>query len=131
MQRRYLVRLLIDDPDGVAWLSDEAAAGAERFLEAVRPDLFPPGSDAARDGASVLAAMHLGTAVLHAQLARRMGTSLLVPESAPRIGLVMLDVYTAVAEWVLSETGQQRRSAVAAYLERLVPGERGEERSDG
>jgi len=130
LQTRYLIRLLTDDPDGAAWLFDEMAAGTERFLSSVRPDLFPSGSEAARDAATVMEAMHLGTAVLHAQLARRMGASLLEGESSPRIGMVMLDVYKAMAAWVASETGQQGRSAVAACLERLVPGERGQEHSD-
>ena len=119
LQVRYLIRLLVEGSPVAASLFDEMAAGTERFLSDARPDLFPPGSQKARDGATVMGVMHLGSAVLHEQVSRRMGVNLLDRASAPRIGLVMLDVYVAMTEWITSETGVQARTAVAEYLERL------------
>jgi hypothetical protein len=68
--------------------------------------------------------MHLGAAVLHQQVSRRMGASILDRASAPRIGLVMLDVYEAMGQWTASDTGVQAREAVARYLENLPPPQR-------
>lgn len=118
---RYMIRLFIEGSPAGAMLFDETAAGTERFLTGLRPDLFPPGTQRARDGATVLTAMHLGNAVLHEQLSRRLGVSVMDGASAPRIGLVILDLYEAVGGWVTSETGVQARAAVAAYLQDLDP----------
>ena len=116
---RYLIRLLVEGSPVAASLFDEMATGTEKFLSDARPDLFPPGSQKARDGATVMGVMHLGSAVLHEQVSRRMGVSVLDSATAPRIGLLMLDVYVAMAQWITSETGVQARAAVAEYLERL------------
>jgi TetR/AcrR family transcriptional regulator, regulator of cefoperazone and chloramphenicol sensitivity len=118
---RYMIRLLVDGSSAAAWLFDEMASGTERFLSDSRPDLFPPGSQKARDGATVMGVMHLGAAVLSEHVSRRMGASTLDPASAPRIGLVMLDLYTAMGQWATSETGVQARAAVAKYLQDLAP----------
>ena len=115
----YMIRLLVEASPAAPTLFDEMAAGTERFLGEQRPDLFPPGSQQARDGGTVMTVMHLGAAVLHEQLHRRMGTDLMDEASGPRIGLVILDVYTAMGEWVASETGAQARDAVASYLQTL------------
>lgn len=117
---RYLIRLLTEGSPVAASLFDQMATGTEKFLSDARPDLFPPDSQKTRDGATVMGVMHLGSAVLHEQISRRMGVSVLDPASGPRIGLVMLDVYVAMAEWVTSETGVRARAAVAEYLEHLA-----------
>ena len=118
---RYLIRLLIEGSPVAARLFDEMSAVSERFLTASRPDLFPPGSQKARDGATMMGVMHLGSAVLHEQVSRRMDIDVWAPASAPRLGLVMLDVYLAMADWIASDTGVETRAAVAEYLEQLVP----------
>lgn len=65
--------------------------------------------------------MHLGNAVLHEQLSRRMGVSVTEPASQPRFGLLILDLYEAMGAWVTSETGVKARAALAAYLDELRP----------
>lgn len=77
----YMIRLLVEGSDAGASLFDWMTAGTERFLARLRPDLFPPGSQRTRDGATVLTVMHLGNAVLHEQLSRRMGVSVTEPAS--------------------------------------------------
>jgi AcrR family transcriptional regulator len=116
---RYLIRLLVEGSPVAASLFDEMATGTERFLSDARPDLFPPGSQKARDGATVMCVMHLGAAVLHEQVDRRMDVNVLDRAAAPRIGLVMLDVYMAMADWITSDTGVRARAAVTEYLEDL------------
>lgn len=118
---RYLIRLLVEGSPVAASLFDQMASGTERFLTESRPDLFPPGSQKARDGATMMGVMHLGSAVLHEQVSRRMDVDVWDRASAPRLGLVMLDVYLAMADWITSDTGVQARAAVAGYLDHLAP----------
>lgn len=118
---RYMIRLLLDGSPLAAALFDDMAAGTERFLSDARPDLFPPGSQKARDGATIMSVMHLGSAVLHEQVSRRTDFDVWDEASPPRLGLVMLDVYLAMADWITSDTGVQARAAVAEYMEHLAP----------
>jgi TetR/AcrR family transcriptional regulator, regulator of cefoperazone and chloramphenicol sensitivity len=118
---RYLIRLLLEDGPAAGMLFDAMAAGTERFLSDAAPDLFPPGSDHARVGATMMTVMHLGPATLRAQVERRTDASLDDPASAPRLGLVILDVYAAMSRWLRSETGTNARAAVAHYLDDLAP----------
>jgi TetR/AcrR family transcriptional regulator, regulator of cefoperazone and chloramphenicol sensitivity len=118
---RYLIRMLLEGGASAAAVFDELAAGTERFLSAAAPDLFPPGSDHARDGGTMMSVMHLGAAALREQVERRTAASVLDPSSAPRLGLVILDVYTAMNRWLASETGQHARAAVETYLDDLAP----------
>ncbi|HSK96369.1 MAG TPA: TetR family transcriptional regulator [Euzebyales bacterium] len=116
---RYLIRLMIEGSPVAAALFDQMAAGTERFLSESRPDIFPPGSQKTRDGATIMSVMHLGAAALHQQVSRRMDVDVWDPATAPRLGLVMLDVYLTMADWITSDTGIQARAAVAAYLDGL------------
>jgi AcrR family transcriptional regulator len=118
---RYLVRLLTDGSPAVASLFDEFATGTEEVLGHFVPEMFPPGSRQARDGATVMLAMHLGVIVLHEHLSRRIGASIMDRASAPRISLAIFDLYAAMGRWVTSEQGAQSRAAVAAYFEKLSP----------
>lgn len=106
---RYLARALVDGSSTAAAMFDELAAGAEDFLSRTWPDRYPPDSPRVRDAASVMAAMHSGTIVLHGYLARRFGDDPLDREHATRIGLAMLDVYASVGEFAVSPTGDQIR----------------------
>src|SRR5690625_590578 len=114
---RYLARALVDSPpdtsSGAASVFDELTAGAEEFLSHTWPDRFPPGSARVRDAASVMAAMHSGTVVLHSHLARRLGVDPLEPEHAPRIGLAILDLYAAMGEFATSPTAEHIRKSSA------------------
>lgn len=118
---RYLIRLLLENGPAAETLFDAMAEGTERFLSDAAPDRFPPGSEHARVGATMMTVMHLGPATLRAQVERRTGASLDDPASAPRLGLVVLDVYAAMSRWLASETGIQARAAVAHYLDDLAP----------
>lgn len=123
---RYLIRLLIDGSDTATTLFDGLASGTERFLSDVRPDLFPPGSEAAQQGAAVMTVMHLGGAVLESHLTRRLGFSMEDPASSARLGLVILDIYTAMADWIASDQGARAREAVARYVADLDSGAAGD-----
>lgn len=129
---RYLIRMLVEGGPAADALLDLMAAGTERFLSQVAPDLFPPGSSKARDGAAVMTVMHLGPAALRGQVERRTGASLLDPTSAPRLGLLVVDIAAAMGRWVASDTGQRAREAVATYLDALAapPDERREDDDD-
>jgi TetR/AcrR family transcriptional regulator, regulator of cefoperazone and chloramphenicol sensitivity len=117
----YLIRLLLEEGPAAATLFDALAAGTERFLSAAAPEVFPPGSEHARVGATIMTVMHLGPATLREQVERRTGASLDDPASAPRLGLVVLDVYAAMSRWLGSETGTKARATVAHYLDDLAP----------
>ncbi|GAA3757333.1 AcrR family transcriptional regulator [Spinactinospora alkalitolerans] len=110
---RYVARAMVEDSPAAASLFDSGAAAAERFLTGSWPERFPPGSDRARDGASVMAAMHMSTIALHAHLSRRMGADVLDGRNAPRIAMAMFDVYASMAEFTASDTGAGIRDAVA------------------
>lgn len=111
---RYLARAAADGGPAAAAVLDELAAGAEEFLTHTWPDRFPPGSPRARDAAAVMCAMHAGVIVLREHLARQMNSSLEGAE-ATRIGLAMVDVYTAIGEFAASETGKQMTDAVTQF----------------
>jgi TetR/AcrR family transcriptional regulator, regulator of cefoperazone and chloramphenicol sensitivity len=118
---RYLIRLLLENGPAAETLFDAMAEGIERFLNDAAPEVFPPGSEHARVGATMMTVMHLGPVTLHAQVERRTGTSLDDPASAARLGLAILDVYAAMSRWLASETGNQARAVVARYLDDLAP----------
>jgi TetR/AcrR family transcriptional regulator, regulator of cefoperazone and chloramphenicol sensitivity len=118
---RYLIRLLVEGAPEADVIYDELAAGTARFLSETRPDLFPTGSDAARYGGTIMVAMHLGTAVLEAQIRRGTGIEVFDPQGRARVGLVMLDIYSAMGDWVTSEIGRQARAAVSAFVQDLSP----------
>ncbi|MCG7609020.1 MULTISPECIES: TetR/AcrR family transcriptional regulator [Mycobacterium] len=111
---RYLARAAIEGGPTAAELLDELAGGAEEFLTSRWPERFGSGSERARDAAAVMCAMHLGVVVLHDQLARQMDADL-DGADATRIGLAMIDVYSAVGEFITSETGKQMTDSVTHY----------------
>lgn len=116
---RYLARALVDSPlddsSAAANVFDELTLGAEEFLSHTWPDRYPPGSARVRDAASVMAAMHSGTIVLHGHLTRRLGVDPLDREHATRIGMAMLDVYASMGEFAASPTGEQIQESSAQY----------------
>jgi TetR/AcrR family transcriptional regulator, regulator of cefoperazone and chloramphenicol sensitivity len=118
---RYLIRLLLDGGPAATTLFDAIASGTERFLSDAAPDVFPPGSSRAHEGATMMTVMHLGAATLRTQVERRTDASFDDPASAPRLGLVALDVYAAMSRWLASATGTQARAAVTYYLDDLAP----------
>ncbi|MFI1462675.1 TetR/AcrR family transcriptional regulator [Nocardia carnea] len=122
---RYLARAMIDGSAAAAEVFDELTAGAEEFLSHTWPDRFPPGTARVRDAASVMAAMHSGTVVLHDHLARRFGIDPLDSAHATRIGTAMLDLYAAMGEFAISPTAQRIRESTATYHDNLGhhPGE--------
>lgn len=121
---RYLARAMIDGSTAAAEVFDELAAGAADFLSHTWPDRFPPGSARVRDTASVMAAMHSGTVVLHDHLARRFGADPLDSAHATRIGTAMLDLYAAMGEFATSPTAERIRDSTATYHDHAdQPGE--------
>lgn len=114
---RFMLRLLIEGAPEADVIFDAMAEGTQRFLTEARPDLFPEGSQTASDAGTLLLAMHLGPAVLQHQVQRRTGGELFDPPSASRMGLTILDIYLAMADWTTSEAGEQARAAVTAFLD--------------
>ncbi|MQA84757.1 MAG: TetR family transcriptional regulator [Streptosporangiales bacterium] len=114
---RYLARGTVDGSPAAAYVFDQLASGAEEFLTGTWPERFPPGSQQATDGASVMAAMHGGTIVLHDHLARRMGVDPLEREHSTRLAMAMFEIYTSMGEFARSEVGTQIHDAVTKYGE--------------
>jgi AcrR family transcriptional regulator len=112
---RYLARAMVDGSPAASAVFDELTAGAEDFLSRTWPQRFPPGSARVRDAASVMAAMHSGTIVLHGHLARRLGVDPLDREHAARIGTAMLDLYASLGEFATSPTGERIRASAAGH----------------
>lgn len=126
---RYIARTTVDGTPASAYVFDQLAAGAEDFLTSTWPDRFEPGSQRAKDAASVMAAMHAGTIVMHQHLARWLGVDPLDREHSPRIATSLLDVYAAIGEFATSEVGEQIR---ATTEERQAPKRRAsKENKDG
>jgi AcrR family transcriptional regulator len=116
---RYVARATVDGTPAAAYVFDQLAAGAEDFLTSTWPDRFEPGSQRAKDAASVMAAMHGGTIVMYRHLARWLGVDdPLAREHSTRIGMSIFDLYTAMGEYVTSETGKQIKATVTEQQRR-------------
>jgi AcrR family transcriptional regulator len=118
---RYVARMIVEGTDAGNALFDWMAVGTERFLTQSEPELFPAGAPRSRDAATVLMIMHLGMGVLRGQLTRRLDVDVAAPAVAPRVGLLMLDVYEAMGRWVTSDVGGKARAALATYVQGLQP----------
>ncbi|PCC75446.1 transcriptional regulator, TetR family [Nannocystis exedens] len=116
---RYLARALVDDSPGVGALFDRGAELTAQWLTRSWPERYPAGAEVTRQRAATMTAMHLGTLVLHAHLARWMGLDPLAPGQAHVISAAMLDVYTAMSDYLASETGVKIRRALAEYQDDL------------
>ncbi|MFD2024925.1 TetR/AcrR family transcriptional regulator [Promicromonospora aerolata] len=109
---RYLARAALDGSTAADDVFDQLADGTQEFLTGTWPDRFPTGSDAARDAATVMTAMHSGIALLIGQIARRFGQE---PEEAigsARVALGIMNLYAAMGEFAGSTTGKDVRDAV-------------------
>ncbi|TDC04317.1 TetR/AcrR family transcriptional regulator [Nonomuraea longispora] len=109
---RYLARALVEGSPVAAALFDEGSEVAERFFAATWPDEFPPGEAKVRERAAVMAAMHLGTIVLHDHLSRRLGVDVLQRANSSLIGTALADVYAHMGEWITAQQGDRLRQAV-------------------
>ncbi|MFD0853590.1 TetR/AcrR family transcriptional regulator, partial [Actinomadura adrarensis] len=114
---RYIARAMVEGSPAASAFYENGASLTERFLSQNWPERFPEGSDRVRDAASVMAAMHLSTIVLHEHLSRRMGSDVLATEGASRLALGILDVYTSMGEFTASGMGQGIRDAVVKQQE--------------
>ncbi|MEV0622645.1 helix-turn-helix domain-containing protein [Nonomuraea sp. NPDC050404] len=120
---RYLARALVEGSPVAAAMFDEGAESAERFFSETWPDEFPPGEAKVRERAAVMAAMHLGTIVLHEHLSRRFGTDTLRRANLARFSMAMVDVYAHMGEWIASGPGEQISQAVADQDRKEHPGD--------
>lgn len=118
---RYIARALVDGSPGAARLFDVGAALAEKWMTAEDPDGFPEGARRTRDSASAMAAMHLGTIVLHEHLSRRMETDTLTGDGTHRVGMAMFDVYRRMAGYLDSDTGRRIQEALTEFSPRGGP----------
>ncbi|MEO3876707.1 helix-turn-helix domain-containing protein [Nonomuraea sp. B12E4] len=112
---RYLARALVEGSPVAAAMFDEGAEAAERFLTENWPEDFPPEEAKVRESAAVMAAMHLGTIVLHEHLSRRFGIDALRRTNLARFSMAMVDVYAHLGEWIASGPGSQVRQAVTDH----------------
>jgi AcrR family transcriptional regulator len=118
---RYLARALVEGSPAAAALFDEGAEAAERFFTGAWPEEFPPGEAKVRERAVVMAAMHLGTIVLHEHLSRRLGIDVLQRANSSMIGAALADVYAHMGEWIAAEQGGRLRQAVTGFHEQEHP----------
>lgn len=112
---RYLARALVEGSPAAAALFDEGAEAAERFFAETWPEEFSPGEAKVRERAVVMAAMHLGTIVLHEHLSRRLGIDVLQRANSSMIGAALADVYAHMGEWIAAQQGDQLRQAVTDF----------------
>jgi AcrR family transcriptional regulator len=117
---RYIARALVDDSPGVARLFDRGAALAGQWLTRNWPERYPAEAPVTRQRAAAMAAMHLGTLVLHGHLARWFGVDPLAPGHANEVSAAMLDVYTAMSDYLSSEAGLAIRRALAEHQDNLT-----------
>jgi hypothetical protein len=68
-----------------------------------------------------MAAMHLGTIVLHEHLSRRLGIDVLQRANSSMIGAALADVYAHMGEWIAAQQGDQLRQAVTGFHEQEHP----------
>jgi TetR/AcrR family transcriptional regulator, regulator of cefoperazone and chloramphenicol sensitivity len=115
---RYIARGLTEGWPGMMSMFDQAAGDSARWLASEWPDRFPPDSQAARTHGAVLAAMSLGTLVLHEHLSRWMGVDVLVGDHQHRRPAAFVEVTLRMAEFLETETGRSMRSALADYERR-------------
>lgn len=120
---QYVARGLTEGWPGMAGVFDQSAADTEAWLSATWPERFPPGSQAARTHAGVLASMSLGTLVLHEHLTRWMGVDALAPEHQHVRSGAAVEVILRMAEFLDSAQGRSMRSALTDYERRRGPSE--------
>lgn len=112
---RYIARALVEGSPGAAKLFDKGTAVTEKWLTTTWPERFPAGSQKVRERAATMAAMHLGTIVLHAHLSRCMGADPLERTNQHRISASMLDIYSCMSDFLASKVGGQLQDALAEY----------------
>ncbi|MEN3608921.1 TetR/AcrR family transcriptional regulator [Plantactinospora sp. ZYX-F-223] len=118
---RYIARAMVERTPAASALFATGASVSEDFLSRLWPDRFPPGSSRVRDAATVMAAMHLSTIVLHDHLSQRMGANVLSPENSSRVATAMLDIYASVGEFASSSVGEGIRDAVVKQPHNSLP----------
>lgn len=109
---RYVSRALAESSPTASDLFEQMAAGAEEFVTTQWPDRFPAESQEATDVATAIAAMQIGTVVLHPLIAERIGVTPWEDIAHPRIGAAMVEAYTLMGEFLQSPLGRQLREAV-------------------
>ncbi|MEU8403482.1 TetR/AcrR family transcriptional regulator [Nonomuraea sp. NPDC048892] len=114
---RYLARALVEGSPVAAELFDEGAETAERFFAGTWPNEFAPGGAKVRERAVAMAAMHLGTIVLHEHMSRRLGIDVLQRANTGLLGTAMIDVYAHMGQWIATQQGDQLRQAVTEVNE--------------
>jgi TetR/AcrR family transcriptional regulator, regulator of cefoperazone and chloramphenicol sensitivity len=112
---RYIARGLTEDWPGMAAIFDQGARDSEDWLTSTWPERFPPGSQAARTHAGILAAMSLGTLVLHGHVARWMGADPLDRGQAHVRSMAMVEVVARLAEFMETSQGRSMRTALSEY----------------
>jgi TetR/AcrR family transcriptional regulator, regulator of cefoperazone and chloramphenicol sensitivity len=112
---RYLARGLGENWPGMAAMFDQGASDSAKWLSGAWPDRYPPGSSSARLHGGVLAAMSLGTLVLHEHLSRWVGTDTLARGQEHVRSAAMIEVIMRLAEHMETATGRSMRTALAEY----------------
>lgn len=112
---RYIARGLSEGWPGVAPMFDQAAGDTAGWLTATWPERFPADSEAARLHGGVLAAMSMGTLVLHGHLSRWLGVDTLARGHEHVRSAAMLEVIARMSEYMETATGRSMRAALSEY----------------
>jgi TetR/AcrR family transcriptional regulator, regulator of cefoperazone and chloramphenicol sensitivity len=115
---RYIARGLTEEWPGVASMFDQAAGDSAGWLTQKWPDRFPAGAQETRTHGAVLAAMSLGTIVLHGHVSRWMGVDALARENEHVRSAAAAEVILRMAEFLESASGRSMRSALEEYERR-------------
>jgi TetR/AcrR family transcriptional regulator, regulator of cefoperazone and chloramphenicol sensitivity len=115
---RYIARGLTEGWPGMAVIFDRAAGDTAAWLSGTWPERFPSDSRTARTHGAVLAAMSLGTFVLHEHVSRWAGVDTLDPAHQHVRHAAATEVILRMAEFLETETGRSMRSALADYERR-------------
>lgn len=114
---RYLARSAVDGSPAALDVFTLLAQGVEQFLSSTWPDRFPPHAEQTRDTAAVMTAMHSGLAILFGPMAHRMGLETIATPDSMRIAVGVMNLYSAMGQFVESGSGQGIQAATSTLRE--------------
>ncbi len=127
---RYIARGLAEGWAGAGEVFDEAVRGTARFLTETWPERYPVEAESTRRHAAVMAAMSLGTIVLHRHLARWLGVDPVERGHQHVTGSAVMEIHLRMGEFFESGPGQEIRRALSDYERKLEASGKGGERDD-
>lgn len=114
---RYIARGWAEGWPASARLFDLVTEATMEWMLKVWPDRYTPGSATLRRHAATMVSMNFRPIVLHEHLAPWVGAGPLGRAQHYRTGRAMLEIYTAMGEFIASEAGAQRQRGFSRILE--------------